>query len=455
MKQAKASSSPQAPPSGYGSGGSTPAGTPMAPRRSFGTLPQPGASPMGPPATTQPLPRRTQAPATASTSTGPSQRPGLFGTIPSMKPNKTPITVPSGAGRGLPSTAAAGLTVATPGVGTSVGGRSSFATNPFGVRPVGRSQTAGTPVKDSDAAVDSDLFKMASDVTRKHTHEGDDKDDNDEGADETEGSDIEDMTVPTSRRGKARQSPAKSTKKETATENYTDADITVVWADRYGSDFPAVQNYRNNVASPDDMNCFNLASHEAYLDSVVATGGITSRVVFDQEGGRQYLEQKGVKDLTLYDNGWKIVLPRTVSGRFPDRTNTAIERVMMVYRRPNGVIVRDDDKDGFGRTCLLGLWGLHSERALIRCTHNTADGWGNKVHGVNVCPMCRFWNTNDVSLNNHVRKHYNMGLCCPEDGYVTGSAWKMHKHLENKHNYKMRSGKDKQADKQAAKKAAH
>ena len=149
---------------------------------------------------------------------------------------------------------------------------------------------------------------------------------------------------------------------------------------------------------------------------MTATGGITS------------LEQRGVRDFTLYDNGWKIVLPSTVSGRFPDATNTAIERVMMVYRCPNGMIVKDDDRDGFRRTCLQGLWGLHSERALIRCTHNTADGRDNKVIGVNVCPMCRFWNTNDVTLNNHVRKHYNMGLCCPEDGYVTGSANRMRKH---------------------------
>ena len=455
MKQAKASASLQAPPSGYGSGGSSSAGTPMTPRRSFGSLPQPGTSPMGPPATTQPLPRRTQAPATASTSTGPSQRPGLFSTIPSLKPNVAPSSVPSGAGHGLPSAATTGLTVATPGVDTSVGGRSSFATDPFGVHAGGRSQTAGAPMKDSDAAVDSDLFKMASDASRKRMHEGDDGDNEKEGCGETEGSDIEDMTISTSRRGKARASPAKSAKKETATENYTDADIAIVRADRYGGDFPAVQNYRNNVASPDDTNCFNLASHEAYLDSVVATGGITSRVVFNQEGGRRYLQQRGVKDLTLYNNGWKLVLPRTLSGRFRDGTNTSIERVMMVYRRPNGVIVKDDDRDGFGRTCLLGLWGLHSERALIRCTHNTADGRGDKVVGVNVCPMCRFWNTNDVTLNNHVRKHYNMGLCCPEDGFVTGSASKMRSHLVDKHGYRMRSSKDKQADKQAAKKAAH
>ena len=259
--------------------------------------------------------------------------------------------------------------------------------------------------------------------------------------------------TPSVRKGKSRQSPAKSTKRESLTEAYTEADIAIARADRYAKDFPALQNYRNNEALPTEMNCFNLASHKAYLDSVTGTRGVTSRVVFDQEGGRQYLKQKGVKDLTLYENGWKIPLLHTTSGRFHDGTNMAIERVMMVYRRPNGIVVKDDDKDGFGCTCLLGLWGLHSERALTRCTHNSTDGW-YKVHGVNVCPVCRFWNTNDVTLNNHVQKHYNMGLCCPEDGYVSGSAQQMRTHLSDKHDYHMRSGKDKQTDKLAAKQAA-
>ena len=48
-----------------------------------------------------------------------------------------------------------------------------------------------------------------------------------------------------------------------------------------------------------------------------------------------------------------------------------------------------------------------------------------------------------------------MGLYCPEDGFVCGSAHKMCRHLEKEHDYKMHSGKDKQAAKQAAKKAAH
>ena len=300
----------------------------------------------------------------------------------------------------------------------------------------------------------SDIAKLAQDAGRKrHIEEDDGDDDEGEGTEETDGSDIEDMTVP-ARKGKGRQSPAKSSKKESATENYTEADIAIVRADRYTRDFPALQNYRSNMASPSDTSSVNLVSHEAYLDLVIATQGITSRVVFDQASGKEYLKQKGVKDFKLYDNGWKIPLPRTMSGRFPDGTNTAIDRIMMVYRRPNGVVIKDDDKDGFGRTCLMGLWGLHTEGALVRCTHFLADGH-TKITGVNVCPVCRFWNTNDVSLNNHVRKHYNMGLCCPEDGFICGSAKKMRSHLEEEHDYKMRSGKDKRTAKQSTKKTAH
>ena len=46
------------------------------------------------------------------------------------------------------------------------------------------------------------------------------------------------------------------------------------------------------------------------------------------------------------------------------------------------------------------------------------------------------------------------GLVLPEDGFVSASAKKMRTHLEDEHDYKMRSGKDKRASKQS-KKAAH
>ena len=197
--------------------------------------------------------------------------------------------------------------MATPGLGVSAGGRSSFATNPFSIRPVGHSQPAGAPSKDSDETVGMEIAKLAQDIRHKRHFEDDDGDEEEEGAEETDGSDIEDMTVP-ARKGKSRQSPAKSSKKESATENYTEADIAIVRADRYARDFPALQNYRNNVAAPNDTTSVNLASHQAYLDLVVATQGITSSVVFDQASGREYLKRKGVKDFKLYDDGWKISL---------------------------------------------------------------------------------------------------------------------------------------------------
>ena len=185
MKLAQAASSPQAPPSGYGSGGSTPAGTPTGPKRSLGALPWPGSSPMGPPATTLALPRQAHSPVVASTSMGFSQRPGLFGIIAPPKPTKP---VPSGAGRGLPSTTAAGLSMAaTPGVSSSAGGRSSFATYPFSTRPAGHPQPAAGLTDEGDEALDSDLSKMATDVTRKHHHEGDEEDEEEEDIEETDG----------------------------------------------------------------------------------------------------------------------------------------------------------------------------------------------------------------------------------------------------------------------------
>ena len=56
MKRSSAASSPQASSSGRGYGESTPSGTPTAPKKTFVALPQPSSSPMGPPATTQPMP---------------------------------------------------------------------------------------------------------------------------------------------------------------------------------------------------------------------------------------------------------------------------------------------------------------------------------------------------------------------------------------------------------------
>ena len=115
--------------------------------------------------------------------------------------------VPSGAGRGMPSAAAAGLNVAVPGISTSVGGRSSFTTNPYSAHLAGRSRTAGAPPKDDDEAVDTKLVQLAQDTSHKRHHKGDDREEEDEGADETKGSDIEDMTAASVSEGQGSAKP--------------------------------------------------------------------------------------------------------------------------------------------------------------------------------------------------------------------------------------------------------
>ena len=439
-QQGKVASSPQ-PSSGFGSGGSTPAGTPTGRRGPFGGMPPPLVPPISSVAPGhQPFP----ASGVSSSAAKASPRPGLFSTMAPLK---------LGPVMGVtPTTASAGLAVATPSTGADPGGRNSFALNPFGGLRAARSHPSGSTSKDDDSKVDADIAQLAQEVTRKRHFEGDG-----EGEEDDDGSDVEDMTVPQKRGKSSQQSPAKSGGKgESSTLAYTEEDINIVRTDRYAKDLPLLINYRNNEAPPASIDGVNLDGHGPYLDAVIKTGGITSRVVFEKADGKEYLKGQGVKSFSRYNDGWKTPLPRTTTGQFPDRANTAIEKVMLVYKRPNGAVVHDDDADGFGRTCLMGLWGLHSERALTRCTHNSTDG-RYKLQSVNVCPLCKYWNTNDVSLNNHIRKHYNMGLCCPEDGFVSGSAELMRSHLREEHDYRMRSGKEKQADKvkQAAKKAAH
>ena len=439
-QQGKIASSPQ-PSSGLGSGGSTPAGTPTGRKGPFGSMPPPLVAPIS---STAPGHQPFPASGVSSSAAKASPRPGLFSTTAPLR---------SGLATGVTSTTpSAGLAVSASSTGADPGGRSSFALNPFGGLRSARPHPSVSTLKDDDKKVDADLAQLAQEVTRKRHFEGDG-----DGGEDDDGSDVEDMTVPPKRGKSSRQSPAKTGGRgESSTLAYTEEDINIVRTDRYAKDLPQLVNYRNNEAPPASIDSFNLDGHGDYLDAVIKTGGITSHVVFGKAEGKEYLKGQGVKNFSRYNDGWKTPLPRTNTGRFPDRANTTIERVMLVYRRPNGAVVRDDDADGFGRTCLMGLWGLHSERALTRCTHNSADG-GYKVQSVNVCPLCKYWNTNDVSLNNHIRKHYNMGLCCPEDGFVSGSAELMRIHLRDEHEYRMRSGKEKQADrvKHTAKKAGH
>ena len=326
-QQGKVASSPQ-PSSGFGSGGSTPAGTPTGHKGPFGGMPPPLVPPISSVAPGhQPFP----ASGVSSSAAKASPRPGLFSTTAPLR---------FGLAMGVTSTTpSAGLAVAAPSTGADPGGRSSFALNPFGGLRAARSHPSGSTSKDDDTKVDADLAQLAQEVTRKRHFEGDG-----EGEEDDDGSDVEDMTVPQKRGKSSRQSPAKTGgKSESSTLAYTEEDIGIVRMDRYGKDLPLLINYRSNEAPPASIDGVNLDGHGDYLDAVIKTGGITSRVVFGKAEGKEYLKGQGVKNFSRYNDGWKTPLPRTTTGRFPDRANTAIERVMLVYRRPNGAVVRDDD----------------------------------------------------------------------------------------------------------------
>ena len=49
--------------------------------------------------------------------------------------------------------------------------------------------------------------------------------------------------------------------------------------------------------------------------------------------------------------------------------------------------------------------------------------------------MCLFWSLNNETLNNHVRKHYKMGLTCSADGFTMASMAAMKAHMEAEHGY--------------------
>ena len=53
----------------------------------------------------------------------------------------------------------------------------------------------------------------------------------------------------------------------------------------------------------------------------------------------------------------------------------------------------------------------------------------------NFCPCCTFYSTNNETLNNHMRKHYGMGLTCCSDWFTTASMAAMKGHMETEHGY--------------------
>ena len=148
-----------------------------------------------------------------------------------------------------------------------------------------------------------------------------------------------------------------------------------------------------------------------YCATLKQQGGDTSK--FDKEVGTNF--KKGAK-----------------GSQAPDSEKVPINRVMLVCQRENGVDIVYSNPDGFGHPGTMGLWDLHSMNALSRAKMQLPSG----LVDANFCPLCSFSSMNNETLNNHICKHYRMGLTCRADGFTTASMAAMKAHMETEHGYK-------------------
>ena len=197
-------------------------------------------------------------------------------------------------------------------------------------------------------------------------------------------------------------------------------------------DLQRFQNYRINKIDPKDINSINTKDHSAYLEVARADpGSVVRKSVFSMAAYRAVLKRKG-GDVARFDKDVGAMFKKGPRGsRVPDTDKVAVDRVMLVCQRENGVNVKYSDADGFGRPGTMGLWDLHSSDALSRAKMQLPSG----AVDANFCPLCAFRSTNNETLNNHVRKHYKMGLTCRADGFTMASVAAMKAHMESEHGY--------------------
>ena len=218
---------------------------------------------------------------------------------------------------------------------------------------------------------------MARDVSHKqmagskHVHDEDiNEDEEGDDGDSSMFKDLdESLPAPVKRSGKAK-SPTKS-----GPVTWPPAEVDIVCHNRYALDRPEMRDYHCNYLLPVDQKMFNLKNHSKYLDIILAKPGITQDVVFTVEKGRAYFTQMFKVPTNLYDQGVLTPLPASPSSkRFSDKEVMAVVYIMVIVAHPSGQNIADNDPDGFGHTCLMGLWGLHTEKALQQCRKTCSDG---------------------------------------------------------------------------------
>ena len=214
---------------------------------------------------------------------------------------------------------------------------------------------------------------------------------------------------------------------------WIDEDIDVVHQTRYKTDLQRFQTYHLNKIDPGDMASINTKDHSTYIEMArVDPGSVIRKSVFSIAAYREVLKRKG-GDISRFDKEGGTMFKKGPRGsQAPDTEKVAIKQVMLVCQRENGVNMKYSDPDGFGCPGMMGLLDLYSSdtlnRAKMQLPSSSVDA--------NFCPCCTFWSTNNETLNNHVRKHYEMGLTCWADGFMTASVAAMKVHMESEHGYK-------------------
>ena len=201
-------------------------------------------------------------------------------------------------------------------------------------------------------------------------------------------------------------------------------DIDIMHHIRYKTDFDRFQTYHHNKidnstyikvarADPSSVIRKSVFSVAAYWETLWLKGGDISK--FDKEVGTKFKKSAKISQV-------------------PDNVRVSIDRVMLVCQRENGINVAYSDSDGFRRPGSMGLWDLHSSDVLSWAKMQLSSG----TIDANYCPLCAFWSTNNETLNNHVCKHYKMGLTCRANGFTTAGIAAMKAHMEAEHGYELK-----------------
>ena len=188
---------------------------------------------------------------------------------------------------------------------------------------------------------------------------------------------------------------------------------------------------------PADLSTINTKDHSAYIDiAKVHPGTVVKKSVFSIAAYRQVLRLKG-GDTSKFDREVGAAFKKSAKGsQVPDTEKVAIDQIMLMCQCENGVNMAYSNPDGFGWPGMMGLWNLHSSNALSQAKMQLASGQVD----ANFCPMCPVWAMNNETLNNHVCKHYKMGLTCHSDSFIMASMATMKAHMEAEHGYEGKCG---------------